>query len=95
MECYWLKKTIILPLRRLCLLLTSRLRYRKKGSILMLSTEVEACEYEDVQIMWEMLKKTDTTTHHQVARSSIWMKNKRLRNAFAWARWCTCLSKTF
>lgn len=62
---YWhLEKMIIFPLRRLCRSLSSRLRFRKTG-ILILSQEVEACEYEDVHIMWDMLRRTEISIHHQ------------------------------
>ncbi|KAK9756238.1 hypothetical protein RND81_01G083500 [Saponaria officinalis] len=90
MEFYWLEKTIMLPVRRLCRGLASRLSFRKQRSIMMLSQEVQACEYEDVRIMWEMLQKTESGTR-AVPRSPTWMKNNRFRNVFAWARW----SKTF
>ena len=45
----------------------------------MLSREVEACEYEDVHIMWDMLRKTETTASPQAhaARSSKLLKINR------------------
>lgn len=94
MEFYWLEKTIILPVKRFCRGLAARLGFRKRG-IFILSQEVQACEYEDVRIMWEMLKRTETT--HEVARSPSpkWLKNKPVRNAFAWARSSTCLGNKF
>ncbi|KAL2935817.1 Long-chain-fatty-acid--CoA ligase ACSBG2 [Bienertia sinuspersici] len=93
MEFYCLEKTIILPVKRLCRGLATRFGFRKRG-ILMLSQEVQACEYEDVRRMWEMLKKSET---QEVARSPSQksLKNKPLRNALSWARMGTCLSGKF
>ncbi|XP_021764393.1 uncharacterized protein LOC110729004 [Chenopodium quinoa] len=95
MECYWLEKRIIYPVKRLCRGLAARLGFRKRG-ILILSQEVQACEYEDVRIMWEMLKKSETS--HEVSRSPSpkWLKKKSMKNALAWARSnTTCLSNKF
>ncbi|KAL9227521.1 hypothetical protein vseg_003202 [Gypsophila vaccaria] len=94
MEYYWWEKTIVLPVRRLCRGFACRFTFRKQRSIMMLSQEVQACEYEDVRIMWEMLQKTESATRGS-ARSPPWTKNNRFRNVFAWARWGTCLSKSF
>ncbi|KNA23765.1 hypothetical protein SOVF_022290 [Spinacia oleracea] len=97
MEFYWLEKRIVLPVKKLCRRLAARLGFQKRG-ILILSQEVKACEYEDVRIMWEMLKKSETTTTNDVTRSNSspkWLKNKPLRNAVAWARSSTCLRNKF
>ncbi|XP_010679079.2 uncharacterized protein LOC104894524 [Beta vulgaris subsp. vulgaris] len=94
MEFYRLEKTIIMPVKRVCRRLAVRFGFRKRG-ILMLTQEVQACEYEDVRIMWEMLKKTEATNEVTRSPSPKWLKNKRrVRNAFAWARG-TCLSNKF
>ena len=58
----------------------------------MLSREVQACEYEDVHIMWEMLKKTEN--HDQVTRSPKLVKVRPFRTVLAWTR-ATCLSDKF
>ncbi|CAO2818898.1 unnamed protein product [Amaranthus hypochondriacus] len=92
MEFYWLEKAFMMPVRRLCRRFTARLRFRKRG-ILILSQEVQACEYEDVQIMWEMLKKTESIPAS--SPSPKWLKKKPIRNALAWTRWGTCFSHKF
>ncbi|KAL2897124.1 Non-reducing polyketide synthase sor2 [Bienertia sinuspersici] len=48
----------------------------------MLSQEVQACEYEDVHMMWEMLKKSKT---QEAVRSPShkYLKNTPLRNALS------------
>lgn len=75
---YWWKKVVGFPVHYLCRAFATRFGLRKTG-LLMLSQEVEACEYEDVHIMWDMLRKTETTASSQddVARSSKLLKINR------------------
>ncbi|KAL2332544.1 hypothetical protein Fmac_020125 [Flemingia macrophylla] len=53
-------RTIIFPVRRLCLALSARLKSRKNGAgLLKLQDDVQTCGYQDVQVMWEMLQRTE------------------------------------
>ncbi|KAE9600747.1 hypothetical protein Lalb_Chr14g0376161 [Lupinus albus] len=62
---------MIYPMRRLWLALSSRLflkSHHPKHGLLKLEGDIQTCGYEDVQVMWEMLQRTenevieDTTT---------------------------------
>ncbi|MED6107293.1 hypothetical protein PIB30_012689 [Stylosanthes scabra] len=57
------RKMIILPVRRVWRALYARLKSTKNG-LLKLEDDVQTCEYQDIQVMWEMLTRTDTHTHH-------------------------------
>ncbi|KAK2425531.1 secreted RxLR effector protein [Trifolium repens] len=54
-------QTMIIPVKRLCLALSTTINHRKNGAgLVKLQDDVQTCEYEDVQVMWEMLHKTET-----------------------------------
>nr|DAD41466.1 TPA_asm: hypothetical protein HUJ06_015789 [Nelumbo nucifera] len=72
-----------LPLLSLWLDVSTRLGIRKSG-IFKLRHEVRTCEYEDVQVMWEMLKRNNC----EIARTPT-KKRKRpfwKRKVFRWPR---------
>ncbi|KAF9600748.1 hypothetical protein IFM89_012192 [Coptis chinensis] len=49
---------MVFLIRRVWSSFMTRLRIRKNG-LLKLSNDVRMCEYEDVHVMWEMLRKTE------------------------------------
>ncbi|KAI9084521.1 hypothetical protein K1719_033509 [Acacia pycnantha] len=52
---------MVFGVRRVCLALYARLRARKNGrGLLKLQDEVQTCGYQDVQVMWEMLHRTES-----------------------------------
>ncbi|XP_020103499.1 uncharacterized protein LOC109720655 [Ananas comosus] len=52
----WQKK-VVFPVKRAWVAVAGRVRSRKDGSgILKLHNDVQTCGYEDVQVMWEMLR---------------------------------------
>lgn len=54
-------KKMVFPVRKLCLGVVSRLKARKNGAALLkLHNDIQTCGYEDVQVMWEMLRKTES-----------------------------------
>ncbi|CAN6290288.1 unnamed protein product [Urochloa humidicola] len=53
---YWWDR-VVLPVRRAWLGVASRFGVRQTG-LWRLRQEVSTCEYEDVQVMWEMLSRT-------------------------------------
>uniref|UniRef100_A0A6N2MG18 Uncharacterized protein n=2 Tax=Salix TaxID=40685 RepID=A0A6N2MG18_SALVM len=73
-------------LRRVWNGIALRLSIRKRGQ-LKLRHDVRACEYEDVHVMWKMLKRNETETV-QFSRKR---ENKSLWRSFHWAR-CTSMS---
>ncbi|XP_038715156.1 uncharacterized protein LOC120008865 [Tripterygium wilfordii] len=78
---WWDKMT--LPMRRLWINVVTHLRIREKG-LLKLRHDVRACEYEDIQIMWEMLQKHETELSQSFGRK----KKRSIWDFFGWAR-CT------
>ncbi|EEF52301.1 conserved hypothetical protein [Ricinus communis] len=71
------------PVRRVWKGVALRIGIRKRG-LLKLRHDVRACEYEDVRIMWEMLRRTETES----ARQSQPVKSKKrcFWKCFSWAR---------
>lgn len=70
-------QTMIFPVRRLCLALSTRINHRKNGGagLVKLQDDVQTCGYEDVQVMWEMLQKTETEVvdnHHKRKQLPFW-----------------------
>ncbi|KAK4269535.1 hypothetical protein QN277_022680 [Acacia crassicarpa] len=56
---FWHK--MIFPVRRVWLALSSSLKRRTNGDgLLRLQDDVQTCEYQDVQVMWEMLRRTES-----------------------------------
>ncbi|KAJ0804297.1 hypothetical protein HanPI659440_Chr02g0036411 [Helianthus annuus] len=55
----WLQK-MVFPVRRIWLAVTARVKSRNNGGgLLKLHDDIETCGYEDVQVMWQMLHKTE------------------------------------
>ncbi|KAF5740625.1 hypothetical protein HS088_TW11G00702 [Tripterygium wilfordii] len=75
---WWDKMT--LPMRRLWINVVTHLRIREKG-LLKLRHDVRACEYEDIQIMWEMLQKHETELSQSFGRK----KKRSIWDFFGWA----------
>ncbi|KAL9447090.1 hypothetical protein AB3S75_014708 [Citrus x aurantiifolia] len=70
-----------LPMRRVWNGVALRLGIRKSG-LLRLRQDVRSCEYEDVRVMWEMLKRNEP----ELARSPSRSKKRFCLNFFGWAR---------
>lgn len=68
---------MIFPVRRVWLSLSARLKHRKNGAgLLKLQDDVQTCGYEDVQVMWEMLQRTESEevieTHQKRKQLPFW-----------------------
>ncbi|XP_015895799.3 uncharacterized protein LOC107429600 [Ziziphus jujuba] len=80
---FW--NNMIFPVRRVWLALSSRVNYSPKsgGGLLKLRDDVQTCGYEDVQVMWEMLRRSETEVidqppkrkHRQFWRVFVWSSN--------------------
>ncbi|KAK4559818.1 hypothetical protein RGQ29_008841 [Quercus rubra] len=81
MSMEWWDKVKV-PIRRVWIGVATRLGIRKSG-LLKLRHDVSTCEYEDVRVMWEMLKRSET---EQVIPEK--SKKRPFWNIFDWAR-CT------
>ncbi|KDO81547.1 hypothetical protein CISIN_1g034453mg [Citrus sinensis] len=70
-----------LPMRRVWNGVALRLGIRKSG-LLRLRQDVRSCEYEDVRVMWEILKRNEP----ELARSPSRSQKRFCLNFFGWAR---------
>ncbi|KAI3737488.1 hypothetical protein L2E82_27492 [Cichorium intybus] len=56
----WLQK-MVFPVRRVWLAVAARVKSRNNGGgLLKLHDDIQTCGYEDVQVMWEMLHRTES-----------------------------------
>ncbi|KAL1554076.1 hypothetical protein AAHA92_14672 [Salvia divinorum] len=68
---WWHK--IVFPVRRAWFAVSARVKARKDGGgLLKLHDDIQTCGYEDVQIMWEMLKKTETEVMSNHSKRKRW-----------------------
>ncbi|OWM70797.1 uncharacterized protein LOC116215154 [Punica granatum] len=70
------------PLRNLWIDVATRLGVRNRG-LLKLRQDVRRCEYDDVHVMWNMLKKNETEA---AALSPKRRKKRSFWSFFDWAR---------
>ncbi|KAJ8497315.1 hypothetical protein OPV22_007867 [Ensete ventricosum] len=72
----WWRRKVVFPVRRAWLVVSSRVKSRKHGGgILKLYDDVQMCGYQDVQVMWEILTKTEMETSNGMPkqrRRSLW-----------------------
>ncbi|OAY85039.1 uncharacterized protein LOC109724561 [Ananas comosus] len=53
----WWHNKVVFPVKRAWLAVAARVKARKDGSgILKLHDDVQTCGYQDVQVMWEILR---------------------------------------
>ncbi|KAI3806938.1 hypothetical protein L1987_22856 [Smallanthus sonchifolius] len=84
----WLQKTVF-PVRRVWLAVTARVKSRNNGGgLLKLHDDIETCGYEDVQVMWEMLHRTELELSSNNRRK---LKPRSFWKIFVWHN-NTCLS---
>ncbi|CAL9060338.1 unnamed protein product [Musa banksii] len=55
----WWERVVVFPARRVWIGVATRLGIRRTG-LRKLRKEVRSCDYEDVHVMWELLRKADT-----------------------------------
>ncbi|XXG51581.1 hypothetical protein AAC387_Pa03g0113 [Persea americana] len=60
----WWQK-IVFPMRRVWVAVAAKAKARKNGGgLLKLHDDVQTCGYEDIQVMWEMLRRSETELSH-------------------------------
>ncbi|KAB2030273.1 hypothetical protein ERO13_D05G211800v2 [Gossypium hirsutum] len=70
-------------MRRVWTGLATRLGVRKSGTgLLKLQKEVSSCEYGDVHVMWELLRRSEI----EMGESPKRCKKRRLTKCFQWRR---------
>ncbi|KAL6651892.1 hypothetical protein ACP70R_010817 [Stipagrostis hirtigluma subsp. patula] len=81
----WWQKTVVVPMKRAWIVVTARLRRKKDGGgggggvLVKLHDEIQTCAYEDVQVMWEMLQRSETERLAREpsptgARALVWLR---------------------
>nr|KYP35343.1 hypothetical protein KK1_043624 [Cajanus cajan] len=75
-------QSMMYPVRRAWLGVATRLGVRKNG-LLDLRQDVRACEYEDIQVMWEMLNRSESEFGHSSVKGN---KKRHCRKLLRWAR---------
>ncbi|KAA8542023.1 hypothetical protein F0562_023175 [Nyssa sinensis] len=56
---WWHK--VVFPVRRVWVTVSTRVKARKNGAgLLKLRDDIQTCGYEDVQVMWEMLRRSES-----------------------------------
>ncbi|EEF49280.1 uncharacterized protein LOC8280297 [Ricinus communis] len=73
---------MIFPVRKVWFAVSSRLKPRNHGAgLLKLRNDVQTCGYEDVQVMWEMLRRSES---EQIANYSK-RKQRSFWRALVWS----------
>lgn len=79
----------ISPLRGFCVNWMSMIMSWTWTGLLRLRHDVRACEYEDVHVMWEMLKRNETERYPEKSNKGPFL------NFFGWARCTPYLCRSF
>ncbi|XP_015691603.2 uncharacterized protein LOC102717430 [Oryza brachyantha] len=60
----WWQRAVVVPVKRAWVVLAARLRRKKehdgRGVLVKLHEDIQTCAYEDVQVMWEILQRSET-----------------------------------
>ncbi|XP_062112861.1 uncharacterized protein LOC133824017 [Humulus lupulus] len=92
---FWNK--MVFPVRRVFLAITSRLKPQKSGvGLLKLHDDVQTCGYEDVQVMWEILQRSESemlgsshNNHHDHDNEQPKRKHRLFQRVFVWSNQTT------
>ncbi|KAJ4718698.1 MAGUK p55 subfamily member 4 like [Melia azedarach] len=73
---------MIFPVKRVWVAVSSRVKARKNGAgLLKLHDDVQTCEYQDVQVMWEMLRRSES----EVGNHSSKRRQRPFWRVFVWS----------
>nr|GMD05664.1 MAGUK P55 subfamily member 4 like [Ipomoea batatas]GMD07783.1 MAGUK P55 subfamily member 4 like [Ipomoea batatas]GMD09293.1 MAGUK P55 subfamily member 4 like [Ipomoea batatas]GMD11892.1 MAGUK P55 subfamily member 4 like [Ipomoea batatas] len=85
MDDWWHK--MVFPVRKVWIAVSARVKARKHGAgLLKLRDDIQTCGYEDVQVMWEMLRRTEselTSRHSKPKHRPFW-------RIFVWSNHTSC-----
>nr|XP_051219645.1 uncharacterized protein LOC127336821 isoform X2 [Lolium perenne] len=82
----WWQKAVVVPVRRAWVVVAARLRRKKhdgRGALVRLHDDIQTCAYQDVQVMWEMLQRSETEKMARApptpkgSRALIWLGPRR------------------
>ncbi|KAK6264367.1 hypothetical protein QUC31_012507 [Theobroma cacao] len=77
---WWHK--MIFPVRRVWFAVSARVKARKNGAgLLKLHDDVQTCGYQDVQVMWEMLRRSET----ELIANNAKRKQRPFWRVFVWS----------
>ncbi|XP_059643850.1 uncharacterized protein LOC132285674 [Cornus florida] len=80
---------MVFPVRRVWVAFSARLKNRKNGAgLLKLHDDIQTCGYEDVQVMWEMLRRSESelmSNHSKRKQRPFW-------RIFVWSNHSTASS---
>ncbi|ESW23144.1 hypothetical protein PHAVU_004G022100 [Phaseolus vulgaris] len=83
-------QNMMYPVRRVWFSVATRLRIRKNG-LLKLRHDVRACEYEDIQVMWEMLNRNESEFGNSSKKSNKNNTNKKNKGqCWKLLKWARC-----
>ncbi|KHN34165.1 uncharacterized protein LOC114397979 [Glycine soja] len=86
-------QNMMFPVRRVWFVVAKRLGIRKNG-LLKLSNDVRACEYEDIQVMWEILNRNESEFGHSSSTRKGNNKKGHCWKLLRWARCAPCMCRT-
>ncbi|KAG8066526.1 hypothetical protein GUJ93_ZPchr0004g38139 [Zizania palustris] len=88
----WWQRSVVVPVKRAWVVVSARLRRRKKEYDKrrvsgVLHDDIQMCSYEDVQVMWEMLQRSETAklapppspSPGGTARALVWLGRDDMR----------------
>ncbi|XP_019169497.1 PREDICTED: uncharacterized protein LOC109165264 [Ipomoea nil] len=86
MDDWWQK--MVFPVRKVWIAVSARVKARKHGAgLLKLRDDIQTCGYEDVQVMWEMLRRTESEL---TSRPHSKPKHRPFWRIFVWSNHRTC-----
>ncbi|KAI8550058.1 hypothetical protein RHMOL_Rhmol06G0074700 [Rhododendron molle] len=83
----WWRK-MMAPMQRIWIVVAKRIGVRKTG-LVKLRQDVRTCEYDDVHVLWDMLKRNETELACPRA------KKRHFWNIYNWARCAPYLRRSF
>uniref|UniRef100_A0ACD5UF81 Uncharacterized protein n=1 Tax=Avena sativa TaxID=4498 RepID=A0ACD5UF81_AVESA len=82
----WWRKAVVVPARRAWVVVAARLRRKKhddRGLLVKLHDDIQTCAYQDVQVMWEILQRSETEKMAgaqpmpKATRAFVWLAPRR------------------
>nr|CAD1841325.1 unnamed protein product [Ananas comosus var. bracteatus] len=80
----WWDEIVLPMIRRVWINVATRLGFQQTTGLRKLRKEVRTCEYEDVHVMWEMLRKADSDIPPAGRRARIQLCTRRASEG-AWS----------
>lgn len=78
---WWHK--MVFPVRRVWISVSARVKAPKNGAgLLKLRDDIQTCGYEDVQVMWEMLRRTESELMSRHAKPK---QHRQFWRIFEWS----------